>query len=91
MEMTITAIITTALVAFCSLIAAMLGHSVGKSSGAKEGAAQATDQINAQQAEKAVEAVKERSNVDQAVASATDDDLDQRMRDFYRKDDTAAH
>lgn len=84
--MGITEAIIGVIVLICSGLAAFLGHTAGKSSGVKQGQEQAAQEVELKQVTKAAEASKDRTDVDQAVSRATDDDLDERMRGFYRED-----
>ncbi len=84
--MSITAIIALIIAAVSALLGALAGNKVGKSTGRKEGADQATQQQQVTQAKATVQAVKDRSNVDQKVSIATDADLDSRLSKHSRPD-----
>lgn len=82
--MSITAVIGLIIAAVSALLGAFLGHARGKSVGKTEGAERAKIDQQVTQAKAAVEAIQERSNVEQKTAASPDADLDDSLSEFSR-------
>lgn len=84
--MSIWAIIGIIIAVVSGLLGGIAGKTIGKSSGRKEGAERAKNDQQVTQAKAAVEAVQERSNVEQKNAVAPDADIDRELSEFSRPD-----
>ena len=84
--MSIWAILGIIIAAVAALLGGVAGKAIGKSAGRKEGAERAKIDQQVTQAKAAVEAVQERSNVEQKTAVAPGSDLDRELSEFSRPD-----
>lgn len=84
--MSLTAIIALIGAAVVALLGFLGGNKVGKSTGRKEGAQQATQQQEITQAKAAVEAVKDRADVETKIAVTPRADIDRELSEFSRPD-----
>lgn len=84
--MSITAVIALIGAAVMALLGFLGGNKVGKSTGRKEGAQQANQEQQITQAKATVQAVQERADVDQKIATTPRADIDRELSEFSRPD-----
>lgn len=84
--MSMTAIIAMIIAGVSAILGALVMRPIAKASGRKEGAKLATQEQQVTQAKATVEAVKERADVDQKVASTPRADIDRELSEFSRPD-----